>query len=89
MKLDEHTYSLIIKSVRPNDFGDYVCRATNSLGDSEGLIELFGTAYPAVIKKESQAVSDVTFNFIWEVDSYTPIVDYMFWFRPVKPKVNA
>ncbi|GBN34553.1 hypothetical protein AVEN_49273-1 [Araneus ventricosus] len=34
---------LIIKNLRPDDFGSYTCVAKNSLGETEGTIRLYGT----------------------------------------------
>ncbi|XP_066593871.1 neurotrimin-like isoform X2 [Prorops nasuta] len=72
---------LIIKNVRVSDFGEYLCRASNSLGITEAIVELSGVANPAVFKKESHSISKTAYNFIWEVDSYSPIIEYQFWFR--------
>lgn len=73
-------HSLVIRNVRPSDYGYYVCRATNDLGVSETSIELSGIANAAVFK-ESNAIATNAYNFIWEVDSYIPIIEYQFWFR--------
>lgn len=29
-----------------------------------------------------------SYTLIWEVDSYTPIIEYNLWFRPYKPKAG-
>ncbi|KAG8040696.1 hypothetical protein G9C98_002692 [Cotesia typhae] len=73
-------HSLVIRNVRPSDYGYYVCRATNDLGVSETSIELSGIANAAVFK-ESNPIATNAYNFIWEVDSYIPIIEYQFWFR--------
>lgn len=82
----EETHFLMINSVRQDDFGDYSCRATNSLGESEELIELSGTPNLAVIKADSKRLNSNTYNFIWEADSWERIVDYQFWFRPTNTR---
>ncbi|XP_011876299.1 PREDICTED: uncharacterized protein LOC105566701 [Vollenhovia emeryi] len=74
-------HSLLIRQVKATDYGSYTCRASNSLGVTEGLVELSGIANPAVFKKESHSTSGTSYNFIWEVDSYIPINEYQFWFR--------
>lgn len=48
------------------------------------MIELSGIANPAIFKKESRSTSSTSYNFIWEVDSYYPIIEYQFWFRKYK-----
>ncbi|XP_071641153.1 neurotrimin [Temnothorax longispinosus] len=74
-------HSLLIRVVRTADYGSYLCRASNSLGITEKIVELSGVANPAVFKKESRSTSSASYNFIWEVDSYSPIIEYQFWFR--------
>lgn len=42
---------------------------------------------PGVFKKTSQSntiTSKNTHTLIWEVDSYTPVIEYSLWFRPYK-----
>ncbi|XP_031788314.1 neurotrimin isoform X2 [Nasonia vitripennis] len=74
-------HSLVIRSVQPRDLGHYSCRASNELGQSEASLELSGVAKPPLLKKEIRSSSSNSYNFIWEVDSYSPIVEYQFWFR--------
>ncbi|XP_014220318.1 Down syndrome cell adhesion molecule-like protein 1 [Trichogramma pretiosum] len=77
-------HSLVIRSVRAQDLGTYTCRATNELGAAEATSELSGLAKPPLLKRELRASSANSVNFIWEVDSYSPIVEYQFWFRQYK-----
>lgn len=81
---NENVHSLIIRQVVIYDYGQYTCNATNSLGSAETVIELSGVANPAIFKKESHAISKTAYNFIWEVDSYSSIIEYQFWFRRYK-----
>ncbi|XP_023290157.1 limbic system-associated membrane protein isoform X2 [Orussus abietinus] len=74
-------HSLIIRNVRDEDYGYYLCRASNSLGITEKEIELSGVANPAVFKKESHVISRTAYKLIWEVDSYSPIIGYQLLFR--------
>ncbi|XP_048514150.1 limbic system-associated membrane protein-like isoform X1 [Athalia rosae] len=74
-------HSLIIRNTRTSDYGYYLCRASNTLGVSDAVVELSGVANPAIFKKESHSVGKTVYNFIWEVDSYSPIIEYQFWFR--------
>ncbi|XP_014613905.1 PREDICTED: limbic system-associated membrane protein-like [Polistes canadensis] len=75
-----HNHSLVIRNVMTKDYGFYLCRAWNSLGITEAVIQLSGAANPAVFK-EVKSISKTAYNFIWEVDCYTPIVEYRFSFR--------
>lgn len=74
------THSLVIRNVRAQDYGYYLCRAANYLGTREKVIELSGVANPAVIKG-SRSVGKNAYYFVWEVDSYSSIIEYQFWFR--------
>ncbi|XP_033214273.1 hemicentin-1-like isoform X2 [Belonocnema kinseyi] len=81
---NENIYSLIIRQVVSKDYGHYHCNATNSQGSAEAVIELSAVANLAVFKKESHPISKTAYNFIWEVDSYSSIIEYQFWFRRYK-----
>ncbi|CAL1674957.1 unnamed protein product [Lasius platythorax] len=81
---DGNDHSLLIRNVKISDYGSYLCRASNSLGITEKIVELSEIANPAIFKKESRWTSSTSYNFIWEVDSYSPIIEYQFWFRKYK-----
>ncbi|XP_072398767.1 limbic system-associated membrane protein-like [Diabrotica undecimpunctata] len=83
---DKHT--LLIRNVQRSDFGIYTCRAINELGQGELAIQLSGVPNPGVFKRteEKNANSKTSYTLIWEVDSYTPIIEYNLWFRPYKPR---
>lgn len=40
---------LLIRDLRPQDFGSYTCVAKNSLGDTEGTIVLYGNSFFPII----------------------------------------
>lgn len=40
----ERWFQMVIRAVQANDFGDYICEGKNSLGVSEGWINLFATS---------------------------------------------
>ncbi|XP_076376094.1 limbic system-associated membrane protein [Megalopta genalis] len=77
-------HSLVIRNVWTTDYGFYLCRASNSLGITEEAVELSGIADPAVFKKTSHSLAKTSYNFIWEVYSYSPIDQYEFRFRKYK-----
>lgn len=85
---NENNYSLLIRYVTSNDSGSYTCRASNSMGITEKIIELSQIANPAVFKKESGSASSTSYNFIWVVDSYSPIIEYQFLFRRYKVRIR-
>lgn len=80
-------HSLLIRHVKTTDYGAYLCRASNSLGITEKIVELSEIANPAVFKKESRSTSSTSYNFIWEVDSYSPVIEYQFWFRKYRVRI--
>lgn len=82
-----HNHSLVIRNVMTKDYGFYLCRAWNSLGITEAVIQLSGAANPAVFK-EVKSISKTAYNFIWEVDCYTPIVEYQFSFRQYRKYIR-
>ncbi|KAJ8682392.1 hypothetical protein QAD02_018184, partial [Eretmocerus hayati] len=95
----EQIHSLIIQSVISEDFGDYSCKANNSIGVAEAEIELTGLPRAPQLRRQaprswmrnnkiggtvSGGVADLRMaSFVWEVDSYSPIVQYQFLFRRV------
>ncbi|XP_044729420.1 opioid-binding protein/cell adhesion molecule homolog [Chrysoperla carnea] len=91
-------YSLVIRQMHSNDFGNYTCRATNDFGEVELPIQLSGTPNPAVFKEIELFYDDDTANetrntneytIIWEVDSYSPVFEYKLWFRPYQKHNTA
>ncbi|XP_045462207.1 opioid-binding protein/cell adhesion molecule homolog isoform X2 [Harmonia axyridis] len=83
---DKHT--LLIRNVQRGDFGIYTCRAINELGQGEVTIQLSGVPNPGVFKKtDEKSMADTnSYKLIWEVDSYTPIIEYNLWFRLYRPR---
>ncbi|XP_076264873.1 neurotrimin-like [Rhynchophorus ferrugineus] len=85
---DKSTYkhTLLIRKAQRSDFGIYTCRAINELGQGEIHIQLSGVPNPGVFKKTENEISTgkTSHTLFWEVDSYTPIIEYSLWFRPYK-----
>ncbi|KAL3283935.1 hypothetical protein HHI36_018103 [Cryptolaemus montrouzieri] len=83
---DKHT--LLIRNVQRSDFGIYTCRAINELGQGEITIQLSGVPNPGVFKKtdDKSMAGQNSYKLIWEVDSYTPIIEYNLWFRLYRPR---
>lgn len=50
-----------------------------------------GVPNPGVFKKtdDKNVNSKNFYTLIWEVDSYTPIIEYSLWFRPYRPTKSA
>ncbi|CAH1119717.1 unnamed protein product [Phaedon cochleariae] len=81
-------HSLLIRTVQRSDFGIYTCRAMNELGQGELAIQLSGVPNPGVFKKTEvkNLNAKTSYTLIWEVDSYTPIIEYNLWFRPYRSR---
>lgn len=49
---------------------------------------VLGIANPGVFKQPDQSAINTknSHKLIWEVDSYTPIIEYKLWFRPYRPQ---
>lgn len=89
---DGDKHMLIIRNVRPGDFGIYTCRATNELGRVEVDIQLSGVANPCIFKEIEQKVDEKlhkSFTLVWEVDSYSPIIEYNLLFRPYQVALQS
>ncbi|KAF4522551.1 hypothetical protein B566_EDAN012842 [Ephemera danica] len=74
-------YSLLVLSMRESDFGNYTCVARNDLGQAQQVLQISGQPNPAVIKGESKMTDEKSYELIWEVDSYSPIYEYMLQFK--------
>ncbi|XP_067006796.2 igLON family member 5 isoform X2 [Anabrus simplex] len=77
----EDKFRLLFRRVQASDFGHYMCRATNRIGTNQQTIQLSGVANPAVFKKDYKIASENNYTLIWEVDSYSPIIEYNLLFR--------
>ncbi|KAK9891396.1 hypothetical protein WA026_014636 [Henosepilachna vigintioctopunctata] len=88
--VDGDKYTLLIRNVQKSDFGIYTCRAINELGQGEITIQLSGVPNPGVFKKtdDNALAGKNSYKLIWEVDSYTPIIEYNLWFRLYRPKTG-
>ncbi|XP_076045230.1 protein amalgam-like isoform X2 [Oratosquilla oratoria] len=83
-----HRHTLTISDVTPDDFGDYVCTAYNTIGTVNGTLRLTGlpktprmTSSPAGGEKES-------YTLTWEAESYSPIIQYRVRFRKVSANAS-
>ncbi|XKL67778.1 hypothetical protein PGB90_003269 [Kerria lacca] len=74
-------YFLIIKNMKFSDFGNYSCQGTNFLGRNYKTIEVSGLAHPAVFKSDPRIRTETSYTLIWEVDSYSIIIQYNLRFR--------
>lgn len=75
-------YTLVIRNLQDSDMGQYTCVAANEKGRAEAVVEVSGVPRPPHLKRG--ASSGTSYLFIWEVESYTRIVQYELWFKQVR-----
>lgn len=74
-------HSLRIRKVNKEDFGNYVCMATNSIGTVSETIEVSGLASPVIFKSDPNGDKPNTFILTWETNSYAKVIEYLLKIR--------
>jgi len=70
-------HSITITQVEKSDFGEYVCQASNELGDTKSSpILLSGHAKPAQFKSNPMGDKPTAFLIQWTSFSFTPINEF-------------
>ncbi|XP_063835416.1 hemicentin-2-like [Ostrinia nubilalis] len=84
MLVQENIHQLIFRTVRAGDLGNYTFRAENKLGMADVQFKLTGVPNIASFKVDSalNKATSTSFTLIWEVDSYSTIIEYNLWIRP-------
>lgn len=82
---------LFIKNVQTSDFGTYVCVAVNDEGEQKLYIELSGLPNSVIFKTNAMKEQDSTtsYTLIWEVFSFTPLIEYSLLFREYMPHKDS
>ncbi|XP_053620902.1 hemicentin-1 [Plodia interpunctella] len=80
----DNVHQLIFRSVRKTDLGNYTFRAENKLGMTDVTFKLTGIPNVASFKVDPtrNKATATSFTLIWEVDSYSTIIEYNLWLRP-------
>jgi len=75
---DETKHVLKIESMKVKHFGQYKCRATNTLGKDEASIEINGKPRPPIFSSEMREIlrSVKEVNITWSTDSIVPVTQY-------------
>ncbi|XP_071510242.1 limbic system-associated membrane protein-like [Diadema antillarum] len=77
---DPDTRKLIFKTVKPEDYGNYTCVATNVVGTAEATVELHGRPrQPTITNEDSQGTRRHTFLVKWSPASHPypiPVTHY-------------
>jgi len=69
-------HTLTISRVRTEDFGEYYCRASNSLGSQQAVIELSGLASSPEFTSEQAGRAETEFLLQWRTKSFTPVTQF-------------
>ncbi|XP_041985661.1 neuroglian-like [Aricia agestis] len=91
MMVQDNVHQLIFRSVRKADLGNYTFRAENKLGMADIAFKLTGVPNIASFKVDSSLnkATSTSFNLIWEVDSYSAIIEYNLWLRPYYGRLST
>ncbi|XP_035786584.1 opioid-binding protein/cell adhesion molecule-like isoform X2 [Anopheles albimanus] len=76
-------HQLAIRNLRDSDLGQYECKAGNRVGITGTQLELTGRPMVATFKPAAEMSSPTTHNFIWQTESFSPIIEYKLKFRRV------
>ncbi|XP_059045866.1 neurotrimin [Achroia grisella] len=89
--VQDNTHQLIFRTVRKSDLGNYTFRAENKLGMADVSFKLTGVPNVASFKVEQtlNKATATSFTLIWEVDSYSTIIEYNLWLRPYYGRLST
>ncbi|XP_023227867.1 igLON family member 5-like [Centruroides sculpturatus] len=76
-------HRLLIRRIRDEDLGEYVCRADNPQGTARVNIELSGLASPAEFRKDSLDPGEDAYTLRWSVKSHGQVLEFLLKFRPI------
>ncbi|KAF2365127.1 Immunoglobulin I-set [Trinorchestia longiramus] len=77
----DHRYSLIIRDVKKEDFGEYTCSAKNRQGVTERSVVLTGLPNKPKLTSSPAGGEEQTYTLTWETESFSPILQYRVKFR--------
>jgi len=84
MTVKSTTWSLKLADLSVNDFGNYICQASNSLGTARGFSEVTGKPSKLVFTSPSLNHNLAHYNLTWRSESISPILAYKLRFRLAK-----
>jgi len=70
-------HSLTVQDIQTADFGNYMCKASNSLGSEETVMELSGFAKQAEFTSSASGSSENTFLIEWSSKSMSIIEEFI------------
>ncbi|XP_055593147.1 hemicentin-2 [Uranotaenia lowii] len=78
-----HRHILSIRNVKDGDLGQYECKAENKVGIRGAHIELTGRPMTVSFKPSTELTSPNKHNLIWQVESFSPVIEYKLKFRKI------
>lgn len=78
-----YRHVLFIRHLKDADLGHYECKAENNIGIRGAHIELTGRPMPASFKPSAEMTSPTTHNLIWQVESFSALIEYKLKFRKI------
>ncbi|XP_055529109.1 hemicentin-1 isoform X3 [Wyeomyia smithii] len=78
-----YRHALLIRNLRDADLGQYECKAENKIGIKGVHFELTGRPMPASFKPSAEMSLPTTHNLIWQVESFSTIIEYKLKFRKI------
>ncbi|XP_073965732.1 neurotrimin-like [Choristoneura fumiferana] len=89
--VQDTVHQLIFRTVRASDLGNYTFRAENELGMADVSFRLTGVPNIASFKVDPalNKATSTGYTLIWEVDSYSRIIEYNLWLRPYYGRLST
>ncbi|CAG9790004.1 unnamed protein product [Diatraea saccharalis] len=89
--VQDNVHQLIFRTVRKSDLGNYTFRAENKFGMADVQFKLTGVPNIASFKVDHtlNKATPVSFTLVWEVDSYSTIIEYNLWIRPYYGRLST
>lgn len=81
---NNNTYSIVLRKLTEEDMGNYTCVARNSGGETSAIIEISGLASAVKFKSDPSSYKPTSYALMWEVESYSLVIDYLLQFRERK-----
>ncbi|XP_050739672.1 protein amalgam-like isoform X2 [Eriocheir sinensis] len=79
-----HRYSLTIKQVKEDDFGEYTCMAESTLGSTNSSLRLTGLPRVPLVTSSPAGREKTSYTLRWEAESHTPVIMYRLQHRKHK-----
>lgn len=74
-------YTLTVRRIQPQDFGNYSCVAKNQLGSSAKIVTLSGLPRAPLFRSTATGQWRDKYNISWTVDSYASIEEYKLFYK--------